>query len=298
MFKQVVSGIFVFIAFLLLMGSFEIVDATERGLKFRLGSIQEEVLTDGIHFKVPFIEKIKTVNIQPIQLDHVVAVNSDGAITKDNQTIGAEITVFYKYDQEELVRMWRDYGKDNVKNTITQTLRESFKAVVGQYDIFRLPVTQDEIRGKVYEDLMAKLDSYPFTITELKIVNYDWSDQFDAQIAETMQKAQQVKQKEQELLITQQEAQKKVKEAEADKQAAITRAEGEKEQKRLQAEAKALEGEGIKKYNESVAQKWDIEKNKLELEIAKIKAEKWNGVYVPNNMYGPIPVDTVGGVKQ
>jgi len=34
-----------------------------------------------------------------------------------------------------------------------------------------------------------------------------------------------------------------------------------------------------------------------ELEIKKIEKEKWNGQYVPNNMYGPIPVNTVGGIK-
>lgn len=29
-----------------------------------------------------------------------------------------------------------------------------------------------------------------------------------------------------------------------------------------------------------------------ELEIEKIKAERWNGQYVPTNNYGPIPVQT------
>jgi hypothetical protein len=101
-----------------------------------------------------------------------------------------------------------------------------------------------------------------------------------------MEKAQQVKQAEQELLITQQNAQKKVKEAEADKQAT-----------QLQAEAKALEGEGIRKYNDSVATNWDIELKKLQLQIELKRVEKWNGIYVPNNMYGPIPVNTSGGVQ-
>ena len=29
-----------------------------------------------------------------------------------------------------------------------------------------------------------------------------------------------------------------------------------------------------------------------ELEIEKLRVEKWNGVYVPINNYGPIPVQT------
>jgi len=287
---------------------FKIIDATERGLRFRFGSLQEKVEEDGLAWRIPIYERIEAVNIQPIQLDHRVAVNSDGAITKDNQTIGADMTIFYKYKQNELVRMWRDFGKDNIKSIINQTLRETFKAVVGKYDIFQLAMTQDEIRAKVWDELQVKLASYPFEVTELKIVNYDWSEAFDAQISETMSRAQQVKQKEQEKLMAEQEAGKGIVQAEAqkkiaittaegEKQAVITKAEGVKESAKLMADAKALEGEGIKKYNESVATNWDIELKKMQLNIDLKKVEKWNGQYVPNNMYGPIPFDTQGGVQ-
>jgi len=39
-------------------------------------------------------------------------------------------------------------------------------------------------------------------LSDFKLTNFDWSEDFDAQIKATMQRAQQVKQKEQELLIT------------------------------------------------------------------------------------------------
>jgi len=297
--KLIVSGVafIVGVVILLIINPFVSIDATERGLKFTWGALDNVVLEPGMHWRTPIMQKVKTVTVQPIQLDHDVEVGSDGAITKDNQTIGAQLTVFYKYKSDDLVRMWRDFGTDKTESIILTTLRESFKAVVGEYDIFKLPTVQDEIRNKTFTAVKEKMAGYPVEITELKVVNYDWSDDFDVQIKTTMERAQQVKQKEQELLITEQEAQKKVKEAEADKQAMITRAEGEKEQKKLQADARALEGDGIKKYNEAVATNWDIELQKIRLEIERIKAEKWNGQYVPNNMYGPIPVDTAGGVQ-
>lgn len=268
------------------------VDATERGLVFNWGALQEKILEPGIHFRTPFMTQIKTVTIQPIKIDHIVVVGNDGAITKDNQTVGAELTIFYRYRQDQLVNMWQDYGEEKIQSIMNSTLRESFKTTLGNYDIFKLPVSQEEIQGKVFGELQSKMGQYPIEITELKVVNYDWSDQFDAQITETMNRAQQVKQKEQELLITEQEAQKKVKQAEADKTALVTQAEGEKEAAALRADAKALEGEGIKKYNQSVAANWDIELKKIELEIERNRVEKWNGQYVPNNNYGPIPVET------
>lgn len=265
----------------LIFKPFEIVDAGNKGLKFKMGAIQNVVLDQGFNGLIPFIESIKEITIRPIQLDDKVIVGPNGAITKDNQTIGAEMTVFYVYDQNKLVSVYKDFGEDKLKSIISATLRESFKGVVGNYTIFELPVNQDAIKNKAFTQIVDRLKDYPINVTELKITNYDWSDEFDKQIAETMNRSQQVKQAEQELLITQQNAQKKVKEAEADKEAT-----------RLQAEAKALEGEGIKKYNESVATNWDIELKKLQLQIELKKVEKWNGQYVPNNNYGPIPLQS------
>jgi len=152
------------------------------------------------------------------------------------------------------------------------------------------------------------LKQYPVILTDMKLTNYDWSDEFDKQIALTMEKAQQVKQKDQELQITQLEAQKKVKEAEAEKTALITKAEGEKQatitaaeaEKQaaiLGADAKAAEGEGIRKYNQSLAATLEIQLQLRKLDIEMTRVQKWNGQYVPNNRYGPIPVDTKGGIK-
>lgn len=297
--KRVIKYSIWTIAILLLLTVFNpltIVRAGEKGIMLNFGAVSDKVLDEGLHFRIPFYQSIKKISIQPKQLDHKIEVGKDGAITKDNQTIGANLTVFYRYKPKELPAMYKQYGEDTIKSVILQTLRESFKSLIGDYDIFKLPTVQEEIRNKAFEDATAKLANYPIELTELKVVNYDWSDEFDTQIKATMDKAQQVKQKEQELLIAQNEQQKKVKEAEAEKQALITKAEGEKEAVRLHAEAKELEGEGIRKYNDSIAKNWDIELRKMQLEIDKIKAENWDGKYVPNNMYGTIPFST-GGVQ-
>jgi regulator of protease activity HflC (stomatin/prohibitin superfamily) len=287
--KKIIIGVVIFIL-ILIFNPFYKISTEERGLLLTWGNLSNDVIQPGLHLKVPFIQKVKRITIRPIQLDEDVAVSEQGAITKDNQTIGSTMTIFYKFKLDQLPAMYSLYGTGKINDIITQTLKESFKAEIGNYTIFELATVQDEVRNNVFARLQEKMVQYPIDVTELKITNYDWSDDFDAQIKETMNRSQQVKQKEQELLITQQEAQKKVKEAEADKQAMITRAEGEKEQARLQADAKALEGEGVKKYNQSVAINWDIELRKMELAIEKIKAEKWNGAYVSTNNYTPIPI--------
>lgn len=227
--------------------------------------------------------------MRAIKIDYNIPVDSQGAITRDNQTMGASMSIFYRYKKESLVEMWKYYSKIKIEELIITTLQEVFKATIGQYNIFELPLNQEEIRNKCLTIVKEKLLMHPVEIIELKITNYDWSDEFDKQIAETMQKAQQVKQKEQELKVTELESQKIVKEAESNKQALITKAEGEKESIRLQSEAKVLQSEAIRKYNLAIASSIDIEIQLKRLEIEKIKAEKWNGQYMPTNNYAPIP---------
>lgn len=288
---KVAIGVVIVIIALLIFLPFKIIHAGQKGLLFRLGAIQERVLDQGIHFRIPLVDKIRSVTIQPIQLNDNVEVGPNGSITKDNQTVGAQMVVFYKYKDNELVKMWKDYGTDKTESLVSTSLKEAFKEVIGGKTIFEIASSQDSIGAEVITRLRAKTAQYPVEVVDMKITNYDWSDEFDKQIAQTMNRSQQVKQAEQELLITEQEAQKKVKEAEADKAALVTKAEGEKAAAALMAEAKSLEGEGIRKYNEAVAKNMDLEVRIRQLEIEKIKAEKWDGKLIPSQVFTPIPLN-------
>lgn len=294
--KSVKIGIYAFVAFIgliifLIVNPFVIVQAGEKGLVLNWGAVSGDVLNPGLHFRVPIMQKVKKVTIQPIQLDHRVTVNEDGAITKDNQTVGADTTIYYRYDQDRLTEMWREFGEEKLASIIKTVVKESFKEQIGDHTIFEIASTQEKIREQVTADIKKKLEVYPIFVTEFRIQNYDWSDDFDQQIKQTMVRAQQVKQAEQDLLVTEQQANKKVKEAEAEKQAAITKAEGEKEAAALMAEAKALEGEGIRKYNESVQANMDLEIRLRQLEIEKIRAGLWDGKLVPSQVFTPIPLN-------
>lgn len=293
-FRSKVFWTIVILVAVYLFGPVEFIESGNRGLRFTMGAIDQTELDEGINFKMPVFQKIRTVSIRPQELTFTVTVGEQAAISKDNQSIGATLTVFYRYKEGSLVPMWRDYGTATIRNVLTKTATENYKKAIGQHTIFDIAASQEKIRSLIKEMTVSDMSGYPVEVTELKVTNYDWSEAFEKQIEETMQRAQQVKQKEQELLITEQEAQKLVKQAEAEKTAMITRAEGEKESAKLKADAKALEGEGIRKYNESVARNMELEIRLRTLQIEMTKAEKWNGQYVPTNNYGPIPVQTGG----
>jgi regulator of protease activity HflC (stomatin/prohibitin superfamily) len=287
----------VFIAVMIILNPVSCVGPNQRGVKILFGAVKEAVLLPGIQAHIPLVEHIQKYSIVPSEIKMEIPVGPQGAITKDNQTVGVIVTAFWRYSENEIPEIAKSYTEDRLKTIIKSTGEAAVKNAIGQYTIFDLAISQTEITEKIKTSITTSLAQYPITLTDVKLTNYEWSDEFDRQIAETMNRAQQVRQKEQELETAKLESQKQVAVAQAERDAVIARAEGEKQRVALEAEAKVLEGEGVRKYNEAIAQNLSIELRLRELEIEKIRVEQWDGKYVPNNMYGPIPVNTQGGVQ-
>ncbi|PZM87469.1 MAG: hypothetical protein DLD55_01200 [candidate division SR1 bacterium] len=276
-----IIGLAIAVVVFAILNPFTTVKSTERGVVYKFGAVSSK-LGEGLHFVIPFIESVKRIPITPQQMEIGIAVGDNGAITKDNQTIGADMTVFYKFPDTEILNIARNFGTEVLQQKIKKDTVEAFKQAIGSKTIFDVAQTQEEIRAKVKEVAIAKLGTYPIVIDDIKISNYDWSEQFDQQIAQTMKIAQEAKQQEQQLKKVEIEAQQAVKKAEANKEA-----------ERLNAEAMELKGKGVKAYNDAITsnqRNMELEIELKKLEIEKIKAEKWNGQYVPINNYGPIPV--------
>ena len=268
------------------------VNASERGLKFRFGEVQNKVYNPGIVTHIPFIEEVKTYSIVPNKELVSIDVGKDGAITTDNQTVGTKFEVYWRLDEARLLEYAKSYSTERLAEIISMNTKSAIKTVIGSYTIFDLAAKQQETTGKVAKLILDNTAKYPVIIVDVKNTNYDWSDDFDEAIKTTQKLKQEVLQKEQDVSKQTLEYQKQVAEAEAQKKVVIANAEGQLEAAKLAKEAKIAEGEGIKRYNELVAVNWNIELKKMELDIEKTRVEKWDGHYVSNNNYGPIPVQS------
>lgn len=288
---HMITVIIVVIILILFNAGIHKVDSGHKGLRFTMGALENREIGEGIVYIIPFIQSLEKITIQPQELSYTITTGTDAAISKDNQSIGATISIFYKYIEGQLVDMRRNTGEKQVREILKQTSFEQFKQVIGAYTIFDVASQQDDISRSLFSAVESKLN-LPVRIEKLLITNYDWSDQFENQIEQTMKRAQEVKQKEQELLIAEQEAQKKVKEAQADSSAQVARAGGEYTSAKLLADAKKEEGRGISEYNEQIMKYADFEIRLRELAIRELEMKRWNGAFVPTNNYGPIPVQT------
>lgn len=262
-------------------GSVSVVAPNERGVQVTLGEVTGNVLEPGMHYHPPFISTIKKYSIVPKGMNVTFSVGKDGAITKDMQTVGSQVTVFYRYDAARIMDAVKKYSEAVLENAITRSLVASVKESVGKYSIYSLVEDQDQITVDVTNSLKEKLSEYPIEVTQLTISNWDWSDDFDKNIKETMNRTQQVRQAEQDLKLAETNAQKQVAEAEAAKKAAEQTAEGELIKAQKAAEAKRVEADALAYYNAKVAQNYQVEIRLKELEIELEKAKKWDGRQVP-----------------
>lgn len=272
--------------------SFSVVAPNERGVQIMLGEVIGGVLEPGMHFHPPFVSAIKKYSIVPKGMNVTFSVGRDGAITKDMQTVGSHVTVFYRYDGAKIMDAVKKYNEPILENAITRNLVASVKESVGKYSIYELVENQDKITADVTQALNSKLAEYPIEVTQLTISNWDWSDDFDKNIKETMNRTQQVRQAEQDLKLAETNAQKQVAEAEAQKKAMEQIAEGELLKAQKAAEAKRVEADALAYYNGKVAQNYQVEIKLKELEIELEKARKWDGRQVPEY----VPLTAAGGI--
>lgn len=297
------AGVAAVLVLFIVFNPFVIVGPTDRGVVVQLGEVQDTILQPGMHLRNPFIQEVKAYPVTPFEFAYTISVGREGAITSDNQTIGVKLNLYWSYNPEYVTTIAKQYSKTSLESILQTSLVASVKATLGKYTIFDLAKNQTKLSNEAFAELKQLLVKYPIIISQLNLTNFDWSDSFDKNIEETQNKAQQVNQKEQELKIADLESQKQVKIAESERDALIAKAEGEKRQQvliaegeleatKLKAEAKVLEGEAIRKYNEKIAQNLNVQVKLKELENEANRIARWNGQYVPTNNYGPIPVQT------
>ncbi len=290
--KIVLGIIAAVVVFAAVVSSCDVVEPSERGVMVTLGEVTGNVLEPGMHFHAPFISRIQKYSIVPKGMNANFSVGTDGAITKDMQTVGSQVTVFYRFNAEKIMDAVTKYNESILENAITRSLVSCVKEAVGKYSIYELVENQDKITTDVSASLVKRLSEYPIEVTQLTISNWDWSEDFDKNIKETMNRTQQVRQAEQDLKLAETNAQKQVAEAEAAKKAAEQTAEADLIKAQKAAEAKQVEADALAYYNAKVAQNQALEIRLKELEIQLERAKRWDGREVPEY----VPLTAAGGV--
>lgn len=218
-----------------------IVDAGHTGVVVTLGKVNEDVLTEGMHIKAPFVQNVVKIDNRIVKLE----VETE-AFSKDLQTVSTTLAINYRVDSAKSYSLYKNIGASYENVLVVPAVNEVLKAITAKYTAEQSVTNRSLISDGLIEGLNEKLNSSGLYVTDVNIINFDFSEAFITAIEEK------------------QVAQQKLLKAETEKQTAITNAEAKAESKKIQAEAEA---EANKKIKAS-----------LNDDVLKAKFyEKWNG---------------------
>ena len=249
---KVIGVVFLAIfAIILVSASFVVIPAGHTGVALTFGKVENVVLQEGLHFKVPFVQKIVVVDNRIVKLD----VNTE-AFSKDLQTITTVVAVNYHVGKENSQTLYKNVGMAFEEVLITPAVNEVLKAVTAKYTAVELVSSRAEVSMLLDDGLNEKLNNYGIFINELNIINWDFSEEYiNAMEAKQVAEQNLIKtrtEQEQALVIANTEAQKRVIAAEAEAKEIKTLAEANAESNRIITESIS---DLLIKY-QSVA-KWD-----------------------------------------
>lgn len=207
--KFSIVGTIIILVIILFFCSFTTVSSGEVGLKVRFGKIVDTSITEGVHLKLPFIEKIVKVNIK-VQKSELTVEGS----TKDMQIINSTIAVNYHVDKDKASSLYKNVGKKYAETILDPAIKESIKTAIAQYNSEEITTKRGEVSTSCLDAIQNKVEKYGIIIDDFNLTDFSFSDEYTRAI-ESKQVAEQNLEKaklDAEAKLIQAEANKKVNE--------------------------------------------------------------------------------------
>lgn len=226
--------------FACIVESFTVVPAGHIGVQQTLGSVSMQTLGEGVHFVNP-ISNVRDVDVRVVKAQ----LKGANAGTKDLQVVHTDMVVNYRIDGTKAAHIYKEFGLDLEDKILMPAINESFKAVTAHYNSEELITQRDKVSNAIQEELQAKVLPYGLTISTISMVNFGFSNEYQAAIEQKVISTQATLKAEQDLKRIQVEAEQ-----------AIAKAKGEAEAIRIQSQAIQSQG-GAAYVNLKAIEKWD-----------------------------------------
>lgn len=237
--KIVFHLVILFIAIIVIFGSFGTVSAGNVGVETRFSKVIGTV-QPGLFFKVPFVENVTQMDVQT-QKDQTDAT----AASNDLQSVTATVAVNYHVEPQDASTIFSNIGAEYADRVISPAIQESVKSVTANYTAEQLITQREKVREDIITLLTDKLQKYGVQTDSLNIVDFKFSDTFNTAI---------------EAKVTAQQnalaAQNKLAQVQFEAQQTIAKAKGDAEA--IQIQTQAINSQGGADYVQLQAIKqWD-----------------------------------------
>ena len=259
----------------------------------RLGAYQATWST-GIHFKVPFIERVaRKVNLK----EQVVDFPPQPVITKDNVTMQIDTVVFFQITDPKLYT----YGVENPIMAIENLSATTLRNIIGDMELDETLTSRETINTKMRASLDEATDPWGIKVNRVELKNIippaAIQDAMEKQMKAERERREAILiaegQKKSTILVAEGKKQSAILDAEAEKQAAILRAEAQKERMIKEAEGQSeavlkvqnANAEGIRMIREAGADQAVLTLKSLEA-FAKAADGKSTKIIIPSDIQG------------
>ena len=285
--------VLIFIILLILVSCIRIVPQAQAMVVERLGAYLE-TWNVGIHFKVPFIDRVaRRVNLK----EQVVDFPPQPVITKDNVTMQIDTVVFFQITDPKLYT----YGVENPIMAIENLSATTLRNIIGDMELDETLTSRETINTKMRASLDEATDPWGIKVNRVELKNIippaAIQDAMEKQMKAERERREAILiaegQKKSTILVAEGKKQSAILDAEAEKQAAILRAEAQKERMIKEAEGQAeavlkvqnANAEGIRMIREAGADEAVLTLKSLEA-FARAADGKATKIIIPSDIQG------------
>ena len=272
--------ILVVLVLLLIVSNIVIVQQSKAYVVERLGAFRT-VWGVGLHFKLPFIERIaKRVSLK----EQVADFAPQPVITKDNVTMQIDTVIYFQITDSKLYT----YGVERPMNAIENLTATTLRNIIGDMELDQSLTSRDIINTRMRAILDEATDPWGIKVNRVELKNIlppkEIQNAMEKQMKAERERREAILQaegqKQSQILVAEGEKQSAILRADAAKQAAILHAEGEAEaiMKVQQATADAL-----RLLNESSPNDQVIKLRSLET-MVKVADGKATKIIIPSEI--------------
>ena len=241
------------------------IGAGERGIVQNFGAVQDLVLNEGIHFKIPVVQTVIPMDVK------IQKVTTDAASSSsDLQDVDLSVALNYHVIPDKVNVVYQTIGVEFKGRIIDPAIQEVMKAVSARYTAEELITKRPAVSREMQASLTRRLLESNISVDAFSIISFSFSQTFTDAIEAKQTAEQNALKAKRDLDRIKVEAQQTI--------AAAT------------AEAEALR---LQKMNISPDL---IELRKIEANLKAI--EKWNGILPGVTGAGAIPFIGVGSVPK
>ena len=241
------------------------IGAGERGVVLNFGAVQDKVLDEGLHFRVPVMQQIIRVDVKVQK-----SLTKSAASSADLQEVSSEVALNYHIVQDKANIVYQSIGIHFKERIIDPAVQEVVKAVTAKYSAEELITKRPAVSEAMRANLAERLLVHNIAVDAFSIVGFSFSKIFMEAI-ESKQTAEQLALK-----------------AKRD----LDRIKIEAEQKITAARAEA---ESLRLQRANISPDL-IELRKIEANLRAI--DKWNGILPQVTGGGAVPFIGIGEIQK